>query len=71
VTPDANRALAARILVLTGMLMLVAAALIWTGTLPVAQPLRRYLGIGLGAAGAADLVMAIFFAKGSNGSGRI
>jgi hypothetical protein len=69
--PDGNRALAGRILGFTALLMLLAAGLIWFGTIPVGEPLRTYLALALGAAGAVDLVIAVFFLKGNDDRGRI
>ena len=70
-TQDGNRATAGRILVFTAFLMLVGALLIWTRVIPVHDPIRTTVSVALGAAGVADLIMAVFFLKGSNGSGRI
>ena len=70
-TDVGNRATAGRILVVTAFLMLLGALLIWLGIIPVDESLRRYLALALGAAGIADVFMAVFFLKGSDGSGRI
>ena len=70
-TPDANRALAGRILLFTAFLMLVGALLIWFKVIPVLDPVRTTFAAALAVAGVADLILAVFFAKGSNRSGRI
>ena len=66
-----NRALAGKILVFTGILMLLGAVLIWLRVIPTSDSMRLYIAGALAAAGAADIVMAVFFAKGSSSSGRI
>ena len=70
-TDGGNRAAAGRILVFTAFLMLMGALLIWVNVIPVDASLRMYLALALGAAGVADLVIAVFFLKGSSSSGRI
>ena len=70
-TGGANRALAAKILVFTGFLMLVGALLVWLRIIPTADTIRLYLSGALAVAGIADMLMAVFFVKGSSDSGRI
>jgi hypothetical protein len=70
-TNQANRATAARVLFISAFAMFLAAALIWFGVIPMAEDLRKLVPAALAAAGVADLIIAVFFAKGGGEGGRI
>jgi hypothetical protein len=62
----ARRALVGKILVVSGILMLLGAGLIWTGAIPFDDPARGYAAGILGAVAAADLVMGMLFMRGGH-----
>ena len=60
-----------KVLVFSAFLMLMGALLIWINVIPMEGDLRTYVPLALAAAGVADLVIAVFFLKGNDDSGRI